>query len=262
MYSSLHKGRGQLLPWTGTAWLNLQKPVTKTGCSRLCGWLPSICILKTLLNFLPQDGVCSYPKGSAHSFFRWLPKINTFLAQKKLLLDMLHMSNTFCCKTTDWDLSSWQQGAAHSWQHSQISWAHVTGSIAFGPEIHFVSPLALDFFFLVCTWGLLTAHPAATCCRPSKSQLLWWMALKWGPHHLHLTVLFTLVKSSPSPVSTDLHKECSPVTQENVLAQGVRLLKSSKVKLLSSSSSKDYLPCSKPLSLLDSCQCNSRMLIQ
>lgn len=157
---------------------------------------------------------------------------------------MLHMSNTFCCKTTDWDLSSWQQGAAYSWQHSQISWAHVSGGIAFLPEIHFVFPSALEFLHWFCTWGLLTANPAATCCCPSKSQLLWWIAPRWGAHHPHLTVLFTLGKSSPSPVSTDLCKEWSPVIWKNVLAQGARLLE--VVQILFCTSPKDSLPCSKP----------------
>lgn len=80
------------------------------------------------------------------------------------------MSNRFCCKTTDWDLSLWQQGAAHSWQHSQISWARVTGSITFLPEIHFVSPSALDFFFfLVLHFGINKLQTRQPCVAAPQS---------------------------------------------------------------------------------------------
>lgn len=79
---------------------------------------------------------------------------------------MLHTSDTCCCETTAWDLSSLQQGAAHSWQNSQPSWAHVSGGFAFLPEIRFVSPSAFDYFFY--TLGSPTANPAAMCCLPLK----------------------------------------------------------------------------------------------
>lgn len=55
-------------------------------------------------------------------------------------------------------------------------------------------------------------------------------------------------------------KKLSPLIWENVLAQGARLLE--VMELLSSTSPKDYLPCSTPCSLLDGCQCNSSMLAQ
>lgn len=75
------------------------------------------------------------------------------------------MSNTFCCKTTHWDLSLWQQGAAHSWQHSQISWAHHRQH-CFSAWNTFCFPFCFIFVpYLVFHFGI-------TNCKPSSHVLL------------------------------------------------------------------------------------------
>lgn len=123
-------------------------------------------------------------------------------------------------------------------------------------------PLLLQIFFFfgiaLQDYYLQTQQPCVAAPQSPSSSGEW--SLREG-----LTILISPCSSlceraNQAQSALTCCKKLSPLVWENVLAQGARLLE--VMELLPSTSAKDYLPCSKPCSLMDGCQCNSSMLAQ